>query len=208
MDMFLMILCSIIALAVSIACIIGSIIIYKVYVSTCSFSEFMEMIKTQGYLKALFRFDKLVSPKILEFLYGLQALGILGAAVIVLVVSIIYGITQFELLVILGGIFGSIILVVVGEIFVRIGYEIALLFFKMNESLTVLKEAEVARSTGGDVDDRSAGEALADSFNSFKNSVMGQQSAQSAASMMKFCPNCGTQNKQAAKFCKGCGTAI
>lgn len=52
---------------ISIACIVGAVFIYKVYISTCSFKEFMNMVKTQGYLKSLFRFDKLVSPKILQF---------------------------------------------------------------------------------------------------------------------------------------------
>lgn len=196
---------------ISIACIVGAVFIYKVYISTCSFKEFMNMVKTQGYLKSLFRFDKLVSPKILQFFYGLNALSVIGAGVIFLVLTLFLGISQLQFQLIVGGILGAIILIVAGEIFLRIGYEIAMLFFKMNESLSVLKEAQIARGfvEGEAADDRLATEALADTFNSIKSSVKGNQmSPQNNVLSVKVCPNCGIQNKPDARFCKGCGTAL
>lgn len=92
---------------ISIACIVGAVFIYKVYISTCSFKEFMNMVKTQGYLKSLFRFDKLVSPKILQFFYGLNALSVIGAGLIFLVLTLFLGISQLQFQLIVGGILGG-----------------------------------------------------------------------------------------------------
>lgn len=206
MNQFILIIAFIVSAIISIACIVGAVFIYKVYISTCSFGEFMGMVKTQGYLKSLFRFDRLISPKILQFFYGLNALGVLGSALILLILSLLFGITQLDVRLIVGGIVGSVVLAIAGEIFLRIGYEIALLFFKMNESLSVLKEVQVTRGfIEATTDDRMATEALADTFNSIKSSMKGNRPT---APAVKACPNCGTQNKPDAKFCKGCGTAL
>lgn len=66
-----------------------------------------------------------------------------------------------------------------------------MLFFKMNESLSVLKEAQIARGfvEGEAADDRLATEALADTFNSIKSSVKGNQmSPQNNVLSVKVCP--------------------
>lgn len=206
MSQIILIIAFIVSGVIAIASIVGAVFIYKVYISTSSFSEFMGMLKTQGYLKSLFRFDRLVSPKILQFFYGLNALGVLGSALILLILSLIFGITQLDIRLIVGGIIGSVVLAIAGEIFLRIGYEIAILFFKMNESLSVLKEVQIKRGFIEETeDDRMAAEALADTFNSIKGTIKGNQTT---APAVKVCPNCGTQNKPDAKFCKGCGTAF
>lgn len=184
---------------VSIACIVGAIFIYKAYVSTCSFSEFMQMIKTEGYIKSLFRFDTLVSPKILQFFYGLSALGIIGFALTFLITSVFLCIDQGEIKLLLGGIVSCIFIVIIGEIFVRIFYELSILFFKMNENLKGIKETLGAQGTAKT-------STTAPSFEDTATTARPQ--APDPVPATKFCPNCGTQNKVGAKFCKGCGSAL
>lgn len=184
---------------ISIACIVGAIFIYKAYVSTCSFSEFMQIVKTEGYIKSLFRFDTLVSPKILQFFYGLSALGIIGFALTFLITSVFLCIDQGEIKLLLGGIVSCIFIVIIGEIFVRILYELSILFFKMNENLKGIKETLGAQGT-------SKTSTAAPSFED--TATTPQPQAPDPVPATKFCPNCGTQNKVGAKFCKGCGSAL
>ena len=184
---------------ISIACIVGAIFIYKAYVSTCSFSEFMQIVKTEGYIKSLFRFDTLVSPKILQFFYGLSALGIIGFALTFLITSVFLCIDQGEIKLLLGGIVSCIFIVIIGEIFVRILYELSILFFKMNENLKGIKETLGAKGTAKT-------STAAPSFED--TATTPQPQAPDPVPATKFCPNCGTQNKVGAKFCKGCGSAL
>ncbi len=184
---------------ISIACIVGAIFIYKAYVSTCSFSEFMQIVKTEGYIKSLFRFDTLVSPKILQFFYGLSALGIIGFALTFLITSVFLCIDQGEIKLLLGGIVSCIFIVIIGEIFVRIIYELSILFFKMNENLKGIKETLGAQGTAKT-------STAAPSFED--TATTPQPQAPDPVPATKFCPNCGTQNKVGAKFCKGCGSAL
>ena len=183
----------------SIAWIVGAIFIYKAYVSTCSFSEFMQIVKTEGYIKSLFRFDTLVSPKILQFFYGLSALGIIGFALTFLITSVFLCIDQGEIKLLLGGIVSCIFIVIIGEIFVRILYELSILFFKMNENLKGIKETLGAQGTAKT-------STAAPSFED--TATTPQPQAPDPVPATKFCPNCGTQNKVGAKFCKGCGSAL
>lgn len=184
---------------VSIACIVGAIFIYKAYVSTCSFSEFMQMVKTEGYIKSLFRFDTLVSPKILQFFYGLSALGIIGFALTFLITSVFLCIDQGEIKLLLGGIVSCVFIVIIGEIFVRVLYELSILFFKMNENLKGIKETLGAQGAV-------KGSSTASSF---ENTVTtAQPQAPDPVPATRICPNCGTQNKVGARFCKGCGSAL
>ena len=184
---------------ISIACIVGAIFIYKAYVSTCSFSEFMQIVKTEGYIKSLFRFDTLVSPKILQFFYGLSALGIIGFALTFLITSVFLCIDQGEIKLLLGGIVSCIFIVIIGEIFVRILYELSILFFKMNENLKGIRETLGAQGTAKT-------STAAPSFED--TTTTAQPQAPDPVPATKFCPNCGTQNKVGAKFCKGCGSAL
>lgn len=210
MDPVFLIILVILSVVISIACIVGSIFIYRTYISTCSIGEFLGMVKTQGYLKSLFRFDKLVSPKIIQFFYGLNAIAIIGGALILLISSILFGISNSEVTLIVGGIIGCIAIVFVGEIFLRIGYEVAILFFKMNESLAVLKDIQLnGCSMNGVMGNQLANEAFASASNSVNDSARGNQTVpQPSVPQMKICSNCGTQNKPNARFCKGCGTAF
>lgn len=190
---------TIVSIVISIACIVGAIFIYKVYVSTCSFSEFMKMVKTKGYFKSLFRFDTFASPKILQFLYGLNALGVIGTALILLITSVFTCFTVGDIRVLLGGIIGCILVIVIGEILVRVLYEFSILFFKMNENLKGIKESLGAQGT---VKESAAAPSFEDT------ATTAQPQAPDPVPATKFCPNCGTQNKVGAKFCKGCGSAL
>lgn len=229
MDNVFITLLTLVSVVLSIASVVGAIFIYRVYISNSSIGEFMQMVKTQGYLKSLFRFEKLVSPKIIQFFYGLCALGVIASALTMLIAMLYIGITDFEIKTIVTGIISCIVTLVVGEIFVRIGFEVAILLFKMNENLKALKDSQIARGFIKDeeADDRMASEALSDTFNSIRNTVgnapFGQQSAAyggqavpqggaygaqpgpQGGAAASFCPNCGTQNTPGAKFCKGCG---
>lgn len=190
---------TIVSVVISIACIVGAIFIYKKFVSTCSFSEFMKMVKTKGYFKSLFRFDTFVSPKILQFLYGLNALGVIGTALILLITSVFTCFTIGDIRVLLGGIISCILVIVIGEVLVRILYELSILFFKMNENLKGIRETLGAQGTVKE-------SATASSFENTETTA--QPQAPDPVPATKFCPNCGTQNKVGAKFCKGCGSVL
>lgn len=222
MDSVFIIVLYIIILVVSLACLIGSIIIYRMFISTSSVGEFVGKFKTQKYLKALFRFDRFIAPKIIQYFYGLAVLSIIGGAIIFFFTMLFMCIYDFEIRTLLGAIFGTIGIIIFGEIFVRIGYEFAILLFKMNENLQVIREAQVNQGfVVEEIDDRSAAEAFSSTFDSFKNTVNGQaanfrgnaqqpvqQPPQQPAQSVKVCPNCGFQSSPQAKFCKGCGNPL
>ncbi len=90
--------------------------------------------------KSFISFERMVTPVIIKVLFWIgMILSIIGG-VIVFFSAVITGISDGDVLLILGGLIGGPLSAIVGILLVRIYCELLILFFRINETLTDIKK--------------------------------------------------------------------
>lgn len=91
-------------------------------------------------LKSFLSFERMITPVIIKVLFWITLLASIIGGVIVFFGGIISGISNGEIGTILGGLFGGPLVIVLGILISRIYFELLILVFRINETLTDIKK--------------------------------------------------------------------